>query len=275
MPPKAASSVPPRILTPTGALPTTNEMTRRRTIVDRARSVDSEDYFRLLHVDRGATSEEIRDSFFKLAKQWHPDTLTAGLFDLRPDAQRIFVKMTAAYETLMNADRRRDYETQIGARAQDATEADTFFAQAEMEMVLGDVKKAEQLCRRALVTYPGRPEYAALLVWLEALEPPKRTPEFVRSKIAQLDAALAKDAKCRRAAYYRAMLYARLDDHDSAVRDLRRAAEADPDDADAARELRAYENAIRDGAITLKRTTPPPGTVKKHSSGLFERFRRK
>ena len=47
------------------------------------------------------------------------------------------------------------------------------------------------------------------------------------------------------------------------------------DDADAKRELRAYDKAIREGTITLKRTTPPPGAVKKHTSGLFEKFRRK
>ena len=248
---------------------------RRKSILDRARFLDSEDYFRLLGVDRGATSEEIRESFFKHAKQWHPDTLPAQLADMRADATRVFAKMTAAYETLMDADRRRTYEEESGVRAQDPTEADTFFAQAEMNMMLGDAKKAEQLCRKALITYPGRPEYAALLAWLEVMEPPQRPKELVRAKILQLDAALHKEPNCRRASYYRGMLYSRLNDHDSALRDLRRAVETDPDDADAKRELRAYEKAVRDGTISLRKTTPPPGGVKKHSSGLFERFRRK
>ena len=72
------------------------------------------------------------------------------------------------------------------------------FAQAEMNIVLGDHQKAEQLCRRALVTYPGRPEHAALLVWLEMVNAPKVTDDFVRSKIVQLDMALSKDPQCRR-----------------------------------------------------------------------------
>ena len=229
-------------------------------------------------IDRGATSEEIREAYFKLTKQWHPDTLPASLADVKRESARIFARMTAAYETLMDADRRRRYEEQIGARAQDATEADSYFAQAEMNIVLGDHQKAEQLCRRALVTYPGRPEYAALLVWLEMVNAPKVTDDFVRSKIVQLDMALSKDPQCRRASYYRGMLYKRLDEHDAAIRDLRRAVENDPDDADADRELRLYERQLRDGTITLKRSlSPSRGTeASGHGgSGLFERFRRK
>jgi curved DNA-binding protein CbpA len=267
--------MPPRFTTPSGVPAPSHEAIRRKSILDRARYLESEDYFRMLSVDRGATSEEIREAFFKLAKQWHPDTLPAVLSDMRPECTRIFAKMTAAYETLMNADRRRQYEDQIGARAQDATDADTLFAQAEMEMVLGDTKKAEQLCRRALNLYSARAEYAALLAWLEALEPPKRTPDYVRAKVGQIDAALAKDPNCRRAFYYRGMLHSRLGDHDAAWRDLRRAVEQDADDADAKREMRAYEKAIQNGSIRLTRATPPPGTVKKHSSGLFEKWRKK
>lgn len=256
--------------------PSAQANVRRKTILDRARFLESEDYFKTLMIDRGATSEEIREAYFKLTKQWHPDTLPPSLADVKREASRIFARMTAAYETLMDPDRRRRYEEQIGARAQDATEADSYFAQAEMNIVLGDHQKAEQLCRRALVTYPGRPEYAALLVWLEMYNAPKVTDDFVRSKIVQLDLALHKDPQCRRAAYYRGMLYKRLNEHEAAIRDLRRAVEHDPDDADADRELRLYERQLRDGSITLKRSfSPSRGTESHGGSGLFERFRRK
>jgi tetratricopeptide (TPR) repeat protein len=84
--------------------------------------------------------------------------------------------------------------------------------------------------------------------------------------------AIGADPMCRRAHYYRALLQKRLGEHEGAIRDLRAAVTNDPDDVDAQRELRIYEQKLRDGTVQIRSMSPFPG---KKPDGFFERLRKK
>ena len=70
------------------------------------------DLYAVLGVGRDATEEEIKRAYRKLARELHPDV------NKDPEAERRFKEITAAYETLKDPARRRQYDmfgTQGGA----------------------------------------------------------------------------------------------------------------------------------------------------------------
>ena len=63
------------------------------------------DYYEILELQRGASDEEIKRSFRKLAQQWHPDVNTD------PDADARFKEINEAYQVLSDPQRRQQYDT--------------------------------------------------------------------------------------------------------------------------------------------------------------------
>src|SRR5256885_11516835 len=62
------------------------------------------DYYALLGVARGATDEQIRSAYRRLARQYHPDVNKAD------DAAERFKQITEAYEVLTDPQRRQRYD---------------------------------------------------------------------------------------------------------------------------------------------------------------------
>lgn len=63
-----------------------------------------QDYYELLGVSRDASENEIKKAFRRLAIKYHPDK------NKDPDAQKKFVKIANAYETLADKDKRQRYD---------------------------------------------------------------------------------------------------------------------------------------------------------------------
>jgi curved DNA-binding protein len=62
------------------------------------------DYYRTLGVARGASDEDIKKSYRKLARKYHPDV------SKEPDAKEKFQEVSEAYETLRDKDKRAAYD---------------------------------------------------------------------------------------------------------------------------------------------------------------------
>jgi len=65
---------------------------------------ESEDYYTILGVERGATLQELKAAYRKLARIWHPDRNKA------PNAERMFMSIVEAYQILINEDLRERYD---------------------------------------------------------------------------------------------------------------------------------------------------------------------
>jgi DnaJ-class molecular chaperone len=69
-------------------------------------SVESEDYYEVLGLSRGSSEADIKKAYKKMALKWHPDKNP----DQRENAERIFKRVSEAYEILSDAEKRKLYD---------------------------------------------------------------------------------------------------------------------------------------------------------------------
>ncbi len=85
------------------------------------------DYYAALEVERGATAEEIRKAYRRLARRYHPDV------SKEPDAEERFKAISEANETLSDPDKREAYDQlgrhRAGENVQPSAEWDSRFWQ--------------------------------------------------------------------------------------------------------------------------------------------------
>jgi tetratricopeptide (TPR) repeat protein len=113
---------------------------------------------------------------------------------------------------------------------------------------MGNKTEAESLLRSAARSDPDQPEYTTLLAWVQAENrgPPPDMSEgqrtnFYRDELAMLDRVIDNEPDYERARFYRGMLRKRSGMPDKALSDFRKAAQLNPRNVDAKRELRLHD----------------------------------
>ena len=94
--------------------------------------------------------------------------------------------------------------------------------------------------RKLVAADPEDTEAQALLVWIAA-SAGEGPDTAVRAALGALDRLITSDSDCWRAYFYRGMLHKRLADAVGAHRDFARVLQLQPENVDAAREVRTYE----------------------------------
>ncbi len=92
------------------------------------------DYYEVLGVDRGASSDEIKRAYRKLAKQYHPDVYNGD----KEEAAEKFKEVSEAYEVLSDENKRRQYDM-FGHSAFDGSSAGSGFGGFDMGFGFGDI----------------------------------------------------------------------------------------------------------------------------------------
>jgi tetratricopeptide (TPR) repeat protein len=268
-PAEAASSLIP----PGPGVPLTAEQSILKTkILERAEQITSQDYFQMLGVDRDASTEQLQKAFFALAKVWHPDRLPPALVDVKEACSKVFTHLTEAHATLTDAVRRHDYMILLrdgGATPEDQAkiqailEAATEFQKAEilLKRSMSD-PQAYEIVRRCVMLDDEQADYLATLAWLDAQKPEWLSREKTLEKCLVLERCIQKNSHCERAYFYRGLLYKRAGEASRALKDFKKAAELNPRNLDAMREVRLHN--MRGGASRppSPSTNPKGGTSK-------------
>jgi tetratricopeptide (TPR) repeat protein len=242
-PPDADASAGPAVLT-------SEQMTLKGKILERADQITSQDYFQMLGVARDAPIEQVQKAFFGLAKVWHPDRLPPALVDVKDACSKVFTHLTEAHATLTDTAKRQDYMTLLRdggatpddqAKIQAILEAATEFQKAEF-LIKRNVNdpQAYEIVTRCVALDPEQADYLATLAWLDAQRPEWQGREKTLEKCLILDRCVQRNANCERAYFYRGLLYKRANEPAKALKDFKKAADLNPRNLDAMREVRLH-----------------------------------
>ena len=121
------------------------------------------DHYQLLGVAPSASPAEIRQAYARLAREKHPDRFSDPAEKAR--AEKAFQEITAAFNELMNPDRRRAYDEKRNRptpRTPEEIAADAF-ERAQPALEAGQIEEAITLLRTAVHHAPGQAAYHAAL----------------------------------------------------------------------------------------------------------------
>ncbi len=217
---------------------------RWKKVVDRAKTLDEQNYFEMLGVDKAAGEGTIRDAYFAQVKTWHPDRLPPELAPLRERAETIFQHLTAAHETLSEPEERAKYLKQV----QDG--GGTPKADREMQRILGaamefqkvevlirrrEWARAETLVRELMERVPEEADYHAalgLIRWQSGGD------SSIDEALEYIDHALELTPNHERALMTKARLYDLRGNKAQAIRLFEQVVEINPKNVDAQRHVR-------------------------------------
>ena len=88
-------------------------------------------YYEILNINRKSSRDEIRNSFRKLAKEYHPDT------NKTPEAENMFKDINEAYDVLTNEEKRKKYDRQVARFGYGIVDADSSLSNVKYEFKSG------------------------------------------------------------------------------------------------------------------------------------------
>ncbi|KAI9483865.1 MAG: hypothetical protein EXX96DRAFT_559976 [Benjaminiella poitrasii] len=87
-----------------GVLPSAYHYHQQKRAFHASSSIQKEDPYKVLGTSKNASQSEIKKAYYKLAKQYHPDT------NKDKDAREKFVQIQEAYEILSDEEKRKQYD---------------------------------------------------------------------------------------------------------------------------------------------------------------------
>jgi curved DNA-binding protein CbpA len=275
--PTSPATQPPRTISqPVPASPEVREQILKK-FKDAEAGVD---HFKMLEVAPTATSADIKASYFKLAKTYHPDRLASlRLEDLRPQVERVFARISEAFSTIGDDTKRAEYKKVLAAGGEEAVrrreeedqakalkilEAEEHFRLGEMALRRSQWNVALEEFRFALEGNPEESEHHAMFAWAMWMSAPDK--DRALAPVKQVFArALELNNRCVPAYFHLGHIYNYQQDYPRALAQFQRALELRPNYVDAEREIRLLEMRRQKGG------TLTPGK----SSASLNPFRKK
>lgn len=163
---------------------------RIQEVLALSESIGQMDYYKILDVSSSAPMEEIKKSYFHLARRYHPDIFGQELSsDVRDKVDEVFAAITKAYHTLSDEAKRTNYDSRRATISREdrrdmAKTAETKFRQGKTLYDRAMYEDSVTLLEEATRLMPEKATYFLLLAMAEAKIPAfrKRAEQnFLRS----------------------------------------------------------------------------------------------
>jgi len=218
---------------------------RWKAVAKFAVQIDSLNYFEMLGVDKNSKGQAVRDAYFGLAKQWHPDRLPAELMPMREYADTIFYHLTRAKDILSDDEKRTEYSKSVeaggGTPASDRhvnaiVESAMAMQRAEVFLKRHDWQGALELAEEAAEFNPEDGDSMSMQAWCR-FQLQRGKPPFDEI-MDLLDEAIKLNENNAKAHFYRGMVLKRKGDDKHALRAFRQVISINPRHTEAMREVR-------------------------------------
>jgi curved DNA-binding protein CbpA len=92
-----------------------------KSVLDFHERIESLNFYQILDISRSSPSNEVKKSYFKKARKYHPDLFDRNLLtEVREKIADVFDKITKAYHTLSDETKRKEYDQKL-----ESSEGDT------------------------------------------------------------------------------------------------------------------------------------------------------
>jgi curved DNA-binding protein CbpA len=228
------------------AAATGNLVEEMKVLLDR---IDSLNYYQILGVPEEAVGGIIQNAFLLQAKKWHPDRWRGELESSREEAARVFARISEAHQVLTNEDQRKEYDKLRKSKGQEEQEQETvkqvlraaaLYQKAQIAAKKQDFSTAEELAQKAFEGDPEQSEYGALFAYAATQNANNKEKDF-EAWIGLLNRAVEENRNNVQVYFYRAVVLKRAGRINEAMRDFRHVNDVEPNNVDAARELRLFK----------------------------------
>jgi curved DNA-binding protein CbpA len=160
------------------------EQVSRDEILSRVARAAESDHYAVLGLTGDASAQAVRAAYYYLARRYHPDRFRAGdLQDLFDEIEGYFVRVTEAYNTLIDDDLRAQYDEEIASRVAGAEEpkqdtaslAKQNYARGKLLAQRRQFRDATTFLENAIQLDPSKAAYHFELGRLLTLNPRRRT----------------------------------------------------------------------------------------------------
>jgi DnaJ domain len=252
----ASASQPPRPRT-ASKLPGMQAPEVLALIAERAKLLDAHaDHYAMLGVSPKAPGDEIRKTYFNLARSLHPDRLSAlGIGDDTRTAHKVFAQLNMAFSVLSDAKRRADYDDLLdhgGESVQREEEqraeeialrilaSEEHYKKGEMALKRDDLGTAIAELAKAVELNPDEADFAAAHAWAIFCATPEKST-IARQTRTALDRAIQRSPKSITPRFYLGRVLRMLGNDKEALDQFRSVLADKPHHHEAQSEVRAIE----------------------------------
>ncbi len=233
---------------------------------------DKEDYYEILNIKKDASVDEIKEAYFISIKKFHPDANMNFPEETRVKSERIFTKVTKAYEILSDEHKRNTFDekeelSKFREQANSIYEAEIIYSEGEMLLRQRNFKEAEKKFIEAIGLNPDESAFVGINAWAKYLGAPDKEVVFEDVK-KELKNAIEMDKNIAENYYYLGSIYKFSENLASAEKFFATAIEKDPNYIEAKRELRLLKS--RKGKNVSSKGSSKK-IEKKFWSGLFKK----